>query len=65
MEIKIEGMHCKSCKSLIEGELGELDCVESVQVSLEDKKGYVVLKENRTDLILKTIKELGFKAKVQ
>ena len=61
MEIKIEGMHCKSCKSLIEGELGDLECVESVEVSLEEKKGYVVVKEECRGLIIKTIEDLGFK----
>ncbi|XP_069747857.1 copper-transporting ATPase 2-like isoform X2 [Narcine bancroftii] len=34
----IEGMHCKSCVSNIEGTVGELPGVQSITVSLEDRK---------------------------
>jgi copper chaperone CopZ len=63
--IKIEGMHCKSCKSLIEGEVSEIECVDSIAVSLEDANARIILKEDCTEQIVSTINELGFSAKVQ
>ncbi|MBN1170106.1 heavy-metal-associated domain-containing protein [Candidatus Micrarchaeota archaeon] len=61
MEIKIEEMNCKS---IIERELAELECIGSVHVSLEDKMMQVVFKEKGSDLIPETIENLGFSATV-
>ncbi|XP_072900082.1 copper-transporting ATPase 2-like isoform X1 [Hemitrygon akajei] len=49
----IEGMHCKSCVSNIEGNISELPGVQSITVSLEEKKAiakYDPLLTNPTSL---------------
>jgi len=63
--IMIEGMHCKSCKTLIESEVSEVDYVDSIIVSLEDANARVTIKEDRIEEIADIINELGFSAKVQ
>ncbi len=61
MELTIEGMHCKSCKMLIEGEVGDLGFVKRIEVSLENRKAVVDTEEGNEDTIIKTIEELGFR----
>ncbi len=61
---KIDGMHCKSCKSLIELELGDLDFVDSVRVSLEDEIADIDLQKDKLKTVIETINKLGFSARV-
>lgn len=61
----VDGMHCKSCKELIEEELAGMDCVEDAQVSLEEGITLVVMKDDCTELIVETIQSLGYSARVQ
>ena len=62
--ISIDGMHCKSCKSLIESEVSEMTGVDSIVVSLEEKNAKVMLKEDCVNDIVEAINGLGFSAKV-
>ena len=62
--IGIDGMNCKSCKSLIEGEVSEIDDVYSINVSLKDANAMVMLRKDCTEQIVSTINSLGFSAKV-
>ena len=56
-EILVEGMSCGHCVKRIENALKELEEVESVLVSLEDKKAEIVLKEQVSDDKLKEVIE--------
>ncbi len=61
----IDGMHCKSCRELISDELMGMDCVENVEVSLEDGTAEVGMKEDCTGIVIETIQSLGYSARVQ
>jgi len=61
---EVEGMHCKSCKSLIEDELSSILSIREFKVSLEDKALEVDMFEDCTRKVLETIRGLGYKAKV-
>lgn len=52
--IYVKGMHCKSCSQLIEGEIGDLNGVESVKVDLASGKATV--KFNQKDISIGAIK---------
>ncbi len=56
-EILVEGMSCGHCVKRIENALKGLEEVESVLVSLEDKKAEIVLKEQVSDDKLKEVIE--------
>ena len=62
--IRIDGMNCKSCKSLIEGEVSEMAGVYSIEVSLNDSNAKVMLKKDCSEQVVDTINSLGFSAKV-
>lgn len=60
--IEIEGMSCGHCSKKVETALKDLKEVKSVNVSLENKKAEVVLKQEIENNILKNlIEELGYK----
>ena len=61
---EVEGMHCKSCKSLIEDEMLSMHTIKSCKVSLENKTMEVNMTEDCTDKVLDAVKGLCFKAKV-
>jgi copper chaperone CopZ len=61
---KIDGMHCKSCKSLIEGEIIDLDCVDFVSVSLEEEMAEIDLQGDDVGIVVEAINKLGFSARV-
>ncbi len=60
--IEIEGMSCGHCSKKVETALSELKEVKSVNVSLEEKKAEVILKQEVDNDVLKNIiEELGYK----
>jgi Cu+-exporting ATPase len=59
--IPIVGMHCASCKALIESEVGALEGVESVHVNFGTEKMKITYDTNTLNLkdIQKTVEDLG------
>ena len=49
--MKIEGMMCNHCTAHVQKALEALDGVESVEVSLEDKKAVLTLKNDVDNLL--------------
>ena len=60
--VAIEGMTCHSCVSLIQAGIGELDGVESVVVSLEEKNATIVYDAAKanTNQFRETVEDMGF-----
>lgn len=59
--IEIEGMSCGHCSKKVETALNNLKEVKSVNVSLEDKKAEVILKQEvDNDLLKNIVEELGY-----
>jgi|WetSurMetagenome_2_1015567.scaffolds.fasta_scaffold00882_21 uncharacterized protein len=58
----ITGLHCSSCKTLVEAEVGELAGVKKIIVLFEEGRAGVEYDEAKTDLdkIFSKIKELGY-----
>ncbi|XP_005952075.1 copper-transporting ATPase 2 isoform X2 [Haplochromis burtoni] len=42
VQIRVDGMHCQSCVRSIQGQIGELQGVSHIQVSLQDKAALIV-----------------------
>jgi sulfite exporter TauE/SafE/copper chaperone CopZ len=65
----VEGMHCKSCKMIIESELKEMDFIKDPKIDLEEETGYLKINTEKKDLkeakkeIKEKIKELGYRVK--
>ena len=66
IKLDIEGMHCGSCAAGIQMFLSTKEGVKSAQVDYNAKKGEAEFDDGKisTDDILKSIEELGYKAKV-
>jgi copper chaperone CopZ len=64
-KIQIEGMRCKSCKSLIEAEVSDIKGVENIEVSLDDREAVILLKQDCIEDIIEAVNGLGFTARVQ
>ncbi|KAF0885399.1 ATP7B ATPase, partial [Crocuta crocuta] len=47
LQLRVDGMHCKSCVQNIEENVGRLPGVQSIQVSLEDRIAHVQLDPSR------------------
>ncbi len=64
-ELKVEGMHCKSCAMLIEDSLTEFDSVKNVSIDVEAGKVKVEYDENNMseEKIAQLIITEGFKVK--
>ncbi|KAF3688428.1 Copper-transporting ATPase 2 [Channa argus] len=63
-QIKVDGMHCRSCVESIEGQVGELPGVSHIQVSLQDGAALIVFQPllvTQQELRDK-IKDMGFDA---
>ncbi|HUF79965.1 MAG TPA: heavy metal-associated domain-containing protein [Burkholderiales bacterium] len=63
VEVGVEGMACSACSYRVEKELGKLDGVNGVHVSLKEKKARIVFAPGaKPDLekISKTITDAGF-----
>ncbi|WP_339229545.1 copper chaperone CopZ [Oceanobacillus sp. FSL K6-2867] len=60
--LNVRGMSCGHCVNSIEGNVGELDGVESVKVHLEDEKVDVTFNSEKVDLkeITEVIEEQGY-----
>lgn len=59
--IEIEGMSCGHCSKKVETALKDLKEVKSVNVSLEEKRAEVILKQEVDNDVLKnTVEELGY-----
>ena len=60
--IGVDGMTCHSCVSLIESGIEELEGVESVRVSLEQKKATIVYDSSKanTEIFKTSIEDMGF-----
>ena len=63
IKLKIEGMHCAGCSNRLEKILNNVDGVESVKVSLEEKSADIKYNEEEVELnkILQEIEDAGFK----
>mmetsp|Transcript_44222 Transcript_44222/g.74480 ORF Transcript_44222/g.74480 Transcript_44222/m.74480 type:complete len:87 (+) Transcript_44222:32-292(+) len=63
----VEGMTCGSCTGLLTDVIGKMDIVQSVNVSLEDKKATVTFKGAADDAskaaIAEQITKCGFQVK--
>ena len=59
--ITVNGMHCEHCQKRVENALSRLHEVKKVEVTLEDKKGRVILKKEIGDEKIKeAIETLGY-----
>lgn len=60
--LNVQGMSCGHCVNSIEGNVGELDGVESVKVHLEDGKVDVTFHTDKVNLkeITEVIEEQGY-----
>ena len=50
IEIKVEGMHCEGCSKRLTKVLSNIDGVENVDVSLENKLAKIDYNENITKI---------------
>jgi copper chaperone CopZ len=66
IEIKIKGMHCKSCSMLIGDTLKDVEGVKDVDVSLEKNAAKVSFDEKlvKPEKLLDAIKKEGYDAKI-
>lgn len=63
IQLKLDGLHCHHCVKSVEKALGEIEGVEKVIVSLEPQ--FAIVEGNvEVDLLLQTIDEIGFDAKL-
>lgn len=63
VEVDVQGMACSACSYRVEKELGKLQGVDGVQVSLKEKKARIVLAPDAkpdVEKIKKTITDSGF-----
>ncbi|MBU0592057.1 cation transporter [Candidatus Micrarchaeota archaeon] len=69
--ISIDGMHCKSCKALLENELIDIKGIVSVEVLLDQANARLNVDHNLeseqiiVDEVLMKIRELGYSAEVK
>ena len=64
VEISIEGMSCMSCVANVRKTLSDLDGINEVKVSLENKSATLQYNPNNIslDIIKQTIDKIGYKA---
>ncbi|MEW6737107.1 MAG: heavy metal-associated domain-containing protein [Acidobacteriota bacterium] len=62
----VKGMHCLSCKSLIEEELSELPGVHKIGVDFAAGRAWVDYDEQtvKPEMIVEKISQLGYRAEV-
>lgn len=65
IEIKVEGMHCEGCSKRLTKVLSNIDGVENVEVSLENKLAKIDYNENITKIeeLEEAIIDAGFEVK--
>jgi copper chaperone CopZ len=63
-EFKVAGMHCISCKNLIEEDLGEMPGVRAISVDLPGGRARVDFNEQQITInqLIEKIAELGYQA---
>ena len=63
VKLNIEGMHCTGCSTRLEKVLNNVDGVESVKVSLEEKKANIKYDETQVNEseLKEAIEDAGFK----
>ncbi|CAF1401277.1 unnamed protein product [Rotaria sordida] len=63
----VNGMTCQSCVKNIERNVGKIDGVKSVQVSLDDKEAHVEFDSGKTteQAVIDKITGLGFQAQLK
>jgi copper chaperone len=66
-EFAIEGMHCQGCADAITAALTAIPGVQSVRVSLAEKRAVVVAQESDvpTEKILAAVAAAGYKARAE
>jgi Cu+-exporting ATPase len=66
INLKISGMHCKSCSILAKEELSELEGVSNVEINHENGEGSMILDEsvNSKDDVMEAIKQAGYVSEV-
>ena len=66
-KLKIDGMHCSSCVMLIEGDLEDLEGVQSAKASLTKLECEVEFDEEKVSeqVIIQTIQKTGYQAQVK
>ncbi len=64
LKLKIEGMHCASCETLIKDELGELRGVSDIKVDAKLGEGSVLLETDTNSIadVLSAVEKAGYKA---
>ena len=65
-DLIVRGMHCMSCKNLIEEDLGDLPGVKSVLVDLYGGRAHVEYDEELVTpkILVQQITELGYQAEI-
>lgn len=65
IKIKIDGLHCQSCKTLIETKVGALPGVKRIDVDYQAGRGDVEFEEDviSPKIIFETIEQLNYKVK--
>jgi copper chaperone CopZ len=63
-ELKVRGMHCMSCKNLIEEDLAELPGVATISVDLAGERAQIDYDPTQIELttLINKISELGYQA---
>ena len=66
INLKISGMHCRSCSILAKEELSELEGVSKIEINHETGEGSIVLDENinSKDDVLRAIERAGYTSEV-
>jgi Cu+-exporting ATPase len=66
INLKITGMHCRSCSMLAKEELSELKGVGQVEINHETGEGSVILDENLNSKedVMKAIERAGYTSEV-
>src|SRR3989339_621523 len=67
LKLKIEGMHCASCETLVKDELGELKGVSDIKVDANLGEGSVLLETDTNNVadILSAVEKAGYKAVIE
>lgn len=66
INLKVSGMHCKSCSMLAKEELNELKGVSEIEINHETGEGSVILDEslNSKDDVMRAIERAGYVSEV-
>jgi P-type Cu+ transporter len=66
INLKISGMHCRSCSTLAKEELSELRGVSQVEINHDTGEGSMILDEsiNSKDDVMRAIERAGYVSEV-